>query len=81
MAFCFGAVTDVTIEAIVKKAVLYANDDNVNSMVLNLDKLRHFMFLKDKKSFESKKINSLTVAAYNQESHRVGFFKSCDLER
>jgi len=33
-------------------------------MVLNLDKSRHFVFLKDKKSFESKKVNLLDAAAY-----------------
>lgn len=48
MAFRFYDVIDVTIEAIVKSCSI--NSDNVNSLVLNLDKLCHFVFLKDKKS-------------------------------
>jgi hypothetical protein len=48
MAFCFDDVINLTIEAIVKSCPI--NDDNVNSVVLNLDKSRQFVFLKDKKS-------------------------------
>ncbi len=41
-------LTDLTIEVIVKSCPI--NDDNVNSVVLNLDKSRQFVLLKDKKS-------------------------------
>jgi hypothetical protein len=52
-AFSFCDVTVMSIKAIVKSCP--TNYDNVNSVVLNLYKLRRSVFLKDKKSFESKK--------------------------
>ncbi|GHT47733.1 hypothetical protein AGMMS49936_09080 [Endomicrobiia bacterium] len=82
MAFRFGDVTDVTIAAIVKSRPV--SDDNANSVVLNLDKSHHFIFLKDKKSFESKK-NKLIGCGGVYQPHRIEFFKKyfnhplCDL--
>jgi hypothetical protein len=82
MAFRFGDVTDVTIAAIVKSRPV--GENNANSVVLNLDKSHHFVFLKDKKSFESKK-NKLIYRGGVYQAHRIEFFKKyfnnplCDL--
>lgn len=38
--------------AVVKSRLL--RDDNINSVILKLDKFRHFMFVNDKKAFEKK---------------------------
>jgi hypothetical protein len=62
----------VTIESIAKSC--FINDDNVNSRILNLDKSYHSMFLKNKKSFGSKKVNLLDAAAYTSRVG-LGFFK------
>jgi|LQAB01.1.fsa_nt_gi hypothetical protein len=68
-------LTDVTIEAIVK-IVIY-NDDNVNSVPLNLDKSRHFVPIKDKKRLNLK--NRLIKCYGIYQSRRVEFFKSISI--
>ncbi|GHT72244.1 hypothetical protein AGMMS49950_10650 [Endomicrobiia bacterium] len=73
MAFRFGDVTDVTIAAIVKSRPV--SEDNANSVVLNLDKSHQFVFLKDKKSFESKK-NKLIGRGGVYQPHRIEFLKN-----
>ena len=50
MDFKFGDVTYVPIEpSIVKSRPI--GDNNINSVILNLDKVRHFTFINDKKDF------------------------------
>lgn len=49
-----GDITTVpTIPSIVKSRPIHGN--NANSVILNLDKVRHFVFLNDRLSFEEKK--------------------------
>jgi len=58
--------------------------DNANSVLLNLDKLRHFMFVEDKKSFREKK-DMLVGRGYITQPHRIKFWEMyfnhpmCDL--
>lgn len=68
----FGDVTVVPEEpSIVKSRPIYGNI--ANSVVLNLDKLRHFTFIKDKKTFGSKK-NMIIFRAYCvNKPHRQRF--------
>lgn len=60
------------------------SDNNQNNILLNLDKARHFVSLKDPKSFISKKNQLIGRAAVYQE-HRIEFYneyfgdKCCDL--
>ncbi|HKK43247.1 MAG TPA: glycosyl transferase family 90, partial [Bacteroidales bacterium] len=73
MDFRFGDVTSVPEEpAIVKSRPI--NGNNNNSVVLNLDKVRHFTFLKDKKEFTRKKDMLVGRNAVGQE-HRTKFLK------
>jgi hypothetical protein len=52
--FKFGDVTYVPLEpSIVKSRPI--NGNNTNSVILNLDKVRHFTFINDKKDFRKKK--------------------------
>jgi len=54
IAICFGDVTEVpTCPTIVKSRPIHT--DNQNSVLLNLNKLRHFVFLDDKTPFQDKK--------------------------
>jgi hypothetical protein len=82
-AFIFGDVTHIPkIPSIVKSRPV--NGDNQNSALLNLGKVRHFLFVKDKKRFEEKESKLLGRAAVFQ-SHRVKFWEMyfghhmCDL--
>ncbi len=71
--FKFGDVTYVPKEpAIVKSRPI--NGDNKNSVVLNLDKVRHFTFTHDKKDFSEKK-NMLVGRNYGDQPHRLKFLK------
>ena len=73
MDFKFGDVTFVPEEpAIVKSRPI--NGNNINSIVLNLDKVRHFTFLKDRKDFTKKKDMLVGRNAVGQE-HRTKFLK------
>lgn len=54
----FGDVTSVSIEpTLVKSRPI--NSDNKNSVLLKLNKIRHFVFVKDKRDFEDKKFKLL----------------------
>nr|WP_255491164.1 glycosyl transferase family 90 [Dysgonomonas sp. 520] len=46
--------------------------DNANSVVLKLDKIRHFLFLNDKKSFKEKK-DMLIFRGKVRQEHRIRF--------
>lgn len=46
--------------------------DNTNSVVMKLEKIRHFLFLNDKKSFEEKK-NMLVFRGKVRQEHRIRF--------
>jgi len=71
--FKFGDVTFVPEEpAIVKSRPIHGN--NSNSVILNLDKVRHFMFLNDKKDFREKK-NMLVGRNVVGQAHRIKFLE------
>ncbi|MEG2150546.1 MAG: glycosyl transferase family 90 [Bacteroidaceae bacterium] len=55
--YCFGDITEIPlVPSILKSRPIQG--DNANSVLLNLDKVRHFIFLNDKIPF-SKKINKI----------------------
>jgi hypothetical protein len=71
--FAFGDVTTVPEEpSVVKSRPLLA--DNTNSIVLKLDKIRHFTFVKDKKDLLSKK-NMLIWRGVVKREHRKRFME------
>lgn len=71
--FLFGDITKVPDEpSIVKSRPLTI--DNTNSVVLNLDKLRHFNFITDNRIFENKK-NMLVGRGVIKREHRIRFFE------
>jgi len=71
--FKFGDVTYVPKEpAIVKSRPI--NADNAYSVVLNLDKVRHFTFIKDKKDFRRKK-DMLVGRSHATQPHRLKFLE------
>jgi len=71
--FVFGDVNHVPDEpAIVKSRPI---DGNIaNSVVLKLEKMRHFLFLNDKKPFQSKK-NMMVGRNKAQQPHRIKFLQ------
>jgi hypothetical protein len=82
-AFLFGDIIHVPeIPSIVKSRPVQGN--NANSVLLKLDKARHFMFVNDKKHFEEKK-NILVGRAAVTQPHRIRFWEMyfghpmCDL--
>lgn len=71
--FLFGDVTKIPDEpTIVKSRPIHG--DNKNSILLNLDKLRHFNFIKDERAFEDKK-NMLVGRGVVRREHRIRFFE------
>jgi hypothetical protein len=73
MKYEFGDVTYVPSEpAIVKSRPI--STDNAYSVVLNLDKVRHFTFVKDKKKFTKKK-NMLVSRNDAGQPHRIKFLE------
>lgn len=71
--FLFGDITKVPDKpSIVKSRPLHT--DNSNSVLLNLDKLRHFNFITDNRTFESKK-NLLVGRGVVKRSHRIRFYE------
>lgn len=58
--------------SIVKSRPIY--DNNLNSVVLNLDKVRHFTFINDKKDFRKKK-NMLVGRNNAGQLHRIKFLE------
>ncbi len=72
-AFVFGDVISVPGEpSIVKSRPL--NVENANSVLLNLDKVRHFTFVNDKKDFRNKK-NMIVSRNYVTQEHRIRFMQ------
>lgn len=70
--FLFGDVTTVPAEpTIVKSRPIHGNHEN--SILLNLDKLRHFNFINDNRAFEDKK-NMLVGRGVIKREHRIRFF-------
>jgi hypothetical protein len=73
MDYKFGDVTFVPDEpAIVKSRPIHG--DNSNSVLLNLDKVRHFTFINDRKDFREKK-NMLVSRNYVRQPHRLKFLE------
>jgi len=73
MDFQFGDVTFVPAEpSIVKSRPITGN--NKNSVLLNLDKVRHFTFINDKKDFEKKR-NMLVGRNDVGQVHRLRFLE------
>ena len=71
--FNFGDVTSVPSEpTIVKSRPITGN--NANSVILNLDKVRHFTFINDKKDFIKKK-NMLVGRNVVGQAHRIKFLE------
>ena len=72
-SFLFGDVIHVPSEpSIVKSRPI--DGDVGNSILLKLDKVRHFLFVNDKKSFESKK-NMLIGRGKAHQPHRIRFLE------
>lgn len=85
LAYLFGDITTVPeVPSIVKSRPIEGN--NKNSILMKLDKVRHFIFLKDKKSFTEKKnmLIGRSVVSLGQP-HRMKFWEMyfghpmCDL--
>jgi hypothetical protein len=73
IAFLFGDIIHVPeIPSITKSRPIKGN--NINSIILNLDKVRHFMFIKDNRAFQSKK-DRLVGRAYVVQPHRIRFWE------
>lgn len=81
--FTFGDVNSVLPFPMITKS-RPIGDDNENNILLNLDKARHFVSVKDDKSFDSKKNQLIGRAAIHQQ-HRKDFYEKhfdnpiCDL--
>lgn len=81
--FLFGDITYVGKDPSIQKSRPIA-DDNKNGVLLNLDKKRHFVFIKDHKQFSEKKDMLIGRSAINQV-HRIKFMEMyfghpmCDL--
>ena len=72
--FIFGDVIHVPQEpAIVKSRPIHG--DNVNSVVMKLEKLRHFLFVKDKKPHASKKNMIISRGKADKKPHRLKFLE------
>lgn len=57
------------------RPLLYNNNDFKNSILLNLDKVRHFLFVKDTIPFEQKKPIVLFRGDTHGKPHRIKFLK------
>lgn len=72
--YVFGDVTHVpSVPSIVKSRPL--ETDNTNSVLLNMDKVRHFIFLKDKIPFEKKQDKIIFRGAVDGKARRIDFVK------
>jgi hypothetical protein len=73
--FVFGDVIHVPEEpGIVKSRPIHG--DNTNSVVLKLEKLRHFLFVKDKKSYQSKENRIISRGKAANKPHRLKFLET-----
>lgn len=67
----FGDITHIPqIPSITKSRPIYG--DNRNSVILNLDKIRHFLFINDDNKWEDKK-NMLVGRSKARQQHRIDF--------
>ncbi len=73
MGFKSGDVIHVPEEPTIVKSRPIAGN-NLNSVLLNLDKVRHFTFLHDKKDFTGKK-NMLVSRNFASQPHRIKFLE------
>lgn len=70
----FGDVTTIPeVPAILKSRPIAK--DNSNSILLNLDKVRHFTFMKDKKAFRDKKDMFIFRGHISHKPHRIRFME------
>lgn len=83
IATCFGDVTHIpNVPSIVKSRPI--KGDNTNSVVMKLEKIRHFLFVNDKKNFSDKK-DKLIGRGKIRQPHRIRFMEkyyghpSCDV--
>ena len=75
ISFEFGDVTFIPeFPQIVKSRPIVHNVENKNSVLLNLDKLRHFLFINDDYAFADKE-NLLIGRGAIYQKHRVEFYK------
>ena len=73
-SFVFGDVTHIPfVPSIVKSRPIAG--DNRNSVVLKLEKLRHFMFIEDKIPFRKKDHKIIFYADMLKKPHRIDFMK------
>ncbi|MBK7501844.1 MAG: glycosyltransferase [Polaromonas sp.] len=85
LAWVFGDVITVpAVPSIVKSRPISEGADNANSVLMNLDKVRHFRFVTNDKPFLEKKDQLIGRAGVYQK-HRIEFFEKyfnhplCDL--
>lgn len=72
--FCFGDVIHVPKNpSIVKSRPIHG--DNENSIILKLDKVRHFIFLKDKIEFSKKQNKAIFRGKMVGKPHRIAFME------
>lgn len=72
--FCFGDVIHVPdCPAVVKSRPLTEN--NQNSIILNMDKVRHFVFLNDKKPFREKQNKVIFRGTVECKKQRIDFME------
>lgn len=73
-AYEFGDITHVpAVPSIVKSRPLQG--DNRNSVIMKLDSLRHFVFLKDDKAFKDKQDRAIFRLEVRGRPHRVDFVR------
>lgn len=74
--YCPGDVYFIpNVPTIVKSRLLI--NENSNSVILKLDKLRHFMYVNDKKKFTEKKNMVIFRGKIRQSRIRTAFMRSC----
>lgn len=73
-SFCPGDVYFTPKKPTIVKSRLI-NTNNINSVVLKLDKLRHFMFVNDKKQFREKKDRAIFRGKIRQSRLRTAFLE------
>jgi len=71
--FLFGDITHVPNESTIVKS-RPVTGENTNSILLNLDKVRHFLFLNDNKKFTNKK-DMLVGRSKANQPHRIRFLE------
>lgn len=72
-AFCFGDIIHVSPRPSIQKS-RPISPDNANAVLLNLDKKRHFLFIKDPISYEDK-LDMLIGRGVFTQPHRIDFME------